>query len=53
MFSTILSHIFMIILYPLHKLEAAVVDTGKMKLTVDLVSCTGTAVGVQTALCEA
>lgn len=53
MFSTILSLIFMIILYPFHKLEAAVVDTGKMKVKVDLVSCTGTAAGVQTALCEA
>ena len=53
MFSTILSLIFMIILYPFHKQEAAVVDTGKMKVNVDLVSCTGTAAGVQTALCEA
>lgn len=43
----------MIILYPFNKLEAAAVDTGKMKVKVNLVSCTGTAAGVQTALCEA
>ena len=43
----------MIILYPFHKQEAVEVDTGKMKVKVDLVSCTGTDVGVQTALCEA